>query len=135
MSYVSLGPAESHVMEMLSRLPDDPAEVNGNLVRGLLKTIQGEAQTRRGRTQAGTPTSGPTSTPASRWRPTATPKPPPSRPSVPSSSSTGAVPGTTYPSQAAATVEPAEDSDQSSAAVDRWEILMRKHLRFEWSAV
>ena len=57
MSYVSLGPAEAHVTEMLSRLPDDPAQVNGNLVRGLLKTIQGEAQTRSSRTQGGRPTS------------------------------------------------------------------------------
>ena len=130
MSYVSLEPAEAHATEMLSRLPDDPAQVNGNLVRGLLKTIQGEAQTRRGRTQGGTPASGPTSTPASRWRPTAAPKPPPTSPSVPFSSSPGAVPGATYPSQAAATVKPAEDRDQSSAAVDHWEILIRKSLRF-----
>ena len=151
MSSVSLGPPEAHVTEMLSRLPADPARVNGHLVRGLLKTIQGEAQARSRQTQGGTPTSGPTFTPASRWRPGAAPKPHPGQPmaaeatAAPKShpgqpmaaeataapkSSTTAVPGTADSSQAAATAKPAEDHDLSSAAVDHWEILIRRSLRF-----
>jgi len=43
--YVSLGPVPAHVKEMLVRLQSvDKLKINGNLVRGLLKSIQGEAQ-------------------------------------------------------------------------------------------
>ena len=135
MSSVSLGPPEAHVTEMLSRLPDDPEHVNGHLVRGLLKIIQGEAQARSRQTPGGTPTSGPTFTPASRWRPTAAPKPHSDQPMAAEAtaapkSSTTAMPGTAEPSQAATTAKPAEDHDLSSAAVDHWEILIRRSLRF-----
>ena len=44
---VSLGPIPAHVEEMLLRLRSvDKRQINGYLVRGLLKTIQGEAQSR-----------------------------------------------------------------------------------------
>ena len=44
---VSLGPIPAHVEEMLSRLRSvDRRQINGYLARGLLKTIQGEAQSR-----------------------------------------------------------------------------------------
>ena len=47
---LGLGPTPAHVQEMLSRLPINKSEINGNLVRGLLKIVQGEAQVRSSKT-------------------------------------------------------------------------------------
>jgi len=117
---VSLGPTPARVEEMLSRLrPFDESEINGNMVRGLLKTIQGEAQVRSSH-KGGKKSTGTT---------------PKSKEESHGSSYKGDVGAKTTSNSEAAASSTGGHADEESwelfenAAVDRWEIFVRKLLK------
>ena len=119
---VALGPIPAHVEEMLSRLESfDKSEINGNMVRGILKMIQGEAQVRsshtRGKNSTGTTTKNKEKATASSSGPS-------------DKGGTGAKTRSTNEA-AASTTDSWEflvggGDNAMSAAADRWEILVRR---------
>jgi hypothetical protein len=121
---------------MLSRLrPFDESEINGNMVRGLLKTIQGEAQVRSshkgGKNSSGTTTNNKEKASASSSGPS-------------DKGGVGAKTRSTSEAAAFSTGGYEEEEpkaatasweilrggdDATSAVVDRWEILARRLLK------
>jgi hypothetical protein len=98
---------------MLSRLPINKSEINGNLVRGLLKIVQGEAQVQSSHTGGKNSTGTTTKNKA--------------KSSVASSgpSDQGGA-GAKTTSEAAASSTGSHGDEETSAATDRWEILVRR---------
>ena len=112
---LGLGPTPAHVEEMLSRLPINRSEINGNLVRGLLKIVQGEAQARSshtgGKNATGTTTNN-------KERASVASSGPPNQ--------GGAGAKTTSANEATASGTGSHGDAETSAATDRWEILARR---------
>jgi len=110
---LGLGPTPAHVGEMLSRLPINKSEINGNLVRGLLKIVQGEAQVQSSHTGGKNSTGTTTKNKA--------------KASVASSgpSDQGGA-GAKTTSEAAASSTCSHGDEETSAATDRWDILVRR---------
>jgi hypothetical protein len=117
---IGLGATPAHVEEMLTRLQSfDESEINGNMVRGLLKTIQGEAQVRSSH-KGGKKSTGTT---------------PKNKEESHGSSYKGDVGAKTRSNSEAAASSTGGHADEESwelfenAAVDRWEIFVRKLLK------
>jgi len=101
---------------MLSRLPTNKSEINGNLARGLLKIAQGEAQVRSSHT-------GGKNCPGATTKKKA--------PAASSGQSGQGVAGAkTRSTNQAAASSTGSTGFQTSAAADRWEILVRRLDRF-----
>ena len=112
---LGLGPTPAHVEEMLSRLPTNKSEVNGNMVRGLLKIVQGEAQVRNSRTHSKNSTGTTTK----------------NKENASSASSTHEAAACSAGSRGDAEKSASTDrweilEEETTAAVDRWEILVRR---------
>ena len=110
---LGLGPTPAHVEEMLSRLPINKSEINGNLVRGLLKIVQGEAQVQSSHTGGKNSTGTTTKNKAKAEVASSGP-----------SDQGGAGAKTT--SEAAASSTCSHGDEETSAATDRWDILVRR---------
>ena len=133
---IGLGATPAHVEEMLTRLQSfDESEINGNMVRGLLKTIQGEAQVRSshkgGKNSSGTTTNNKEKASASSSGPSG-------------KGGVGAKTRSTNEAAAFSTGGYADEEpkaatasweilgggdDATGAVVDRWEILVRRLLK------
>ena len=114
-SSLGLGPTPAHVEEMLSRLPTNKSEVNGNMVRGLLKIVQGEAQVRNSSTHSKNSTGTTTK----------------NKDNASSASSTHDAAAGSAGSHGDAEKSASTDrweilEEETTAAVDRWEILVRR---------
>jgi hypothetical protein len=100
---------------MLSRLPINKSEINGNLVRGLLKIVQGEAQARSshtgGKNATGTTTNNKERASAASSGP---------------SNQGGDGAKTTTANEATASSTGSHGDEETSAATDRWDILVRR---------
>ena len=112
-SSLGLGPTAAHVEEMLSRLPTNKSEINGKLVRGLLKIVQGEAQVRSSH-------SGGKNCPGATTKEKASA----------ASSGQGVAGANVRSTNQASASNTGSTGFQTSAATDRWEILVRRLDRF-----
>ena len=117
---LGLGPTPAHVQEMLSRLPINKSEINGNLVRGLLKIVQGEAQVRSSKTtknqdKAAAASRGPSAQQGAGAKTVSTNE------AAASSTARGGHKGAS-----AATDRWEVLGEETTAATDRWEILVRR---------
>ena len=112
---LGLGPTPAHVEEMLSRLPRNKSEINGNMVRGLLKIVQGEAQVRSSRSHGKNSTGTTTNS-----------KEKASGASSTNEAAAGSQGSHGHEGKSAATDRWEILEEDTTAAVDRWEILVRR---------
>ena len=125
-AYVSLGPTPSVVTRALNRLEGvDPQNVNGNMVRGLIREEQGKDQ-------AQSSTSTPSNSKAGA-SPKATLKPK-AKPKNRSGPKPSAATGTSKAGGTATTQEVAEESDSDNPVMARWSILLRRFLKY-WTEI